>query len=155
MWVKYLIAVRVLSAYSPQVMGIEVVSAIAVAKVKTNSPRRILVVDDDNDTRQLSMDALVDAGDDVESAKDGAAGWEALQVKGYDLVITDNHMPRMTGMEMIAKLRSAHMSVPIILATGTFPANIIAHNPWLKPDASLQMPCSNDDLVATVKKVLR
>jgi DNA-binding response OmpR family regulator len=135
-------------------MGIEVASAIAFAGVKINSPRRILVVDDDNDTRQLTVDALIDAGYDVESAKDGAAGWEVIQVKSYDLVITDNHMPKLTGMEMIAKLRSAHMSVPIILATRTFPANIIAHNPWLKPDASLQRPCSNDDLVATVKKVL-
>jgi DNA-binding response OmpR family regulator len=135
-------------------MGMEVVSAIAFSEVKTDPRRRILIVDDDNDTRQLSVDALVDAGYDVEEAKDGVAGWETLQVKGYDLVITDNHMPRMTGMEMIAKLRSARMSVPVILATRTFPANIIAHNPWLKPDASLQRPCSNDDLVATVKKIL-
>ena len=135
-------------------MGTEFVSAIASGGVKTNTPRRILVVDDDNDTRQLSVDVLVEAGYYVESAGDGAAGWEALQVKNYDLVITDNHMPRLTGMEMIAKLRSAHMSIPIILATGTFPANIIAHNPWLKPDAALQRPYSKDDLVATVKKIL-
>ena len=135
-------------------MGTEFVSAIASGGVKTNTPRRILVVDDDNDTRQLSVDVLVEAGYYVESAKDGAAGWELLQVKNYDLVITDNHMPRLTGMEMIAKLRSAHMSIPIILATGTFPANIIAHNPWLKPDAALQRPYSKDDLVATVKKIL-
>lgn len=135
-------------------MGTEFVSAIASGGVKTNTPRRILVVDDDNDTRQLSVDVLVEAGYYVESARDGAAGWELLQVKNYDLVITDNHMPRLTGMEMIAKLRSAHMSIPIILATGTFPANIIAHNPWLKPDAALQRPYSKDDLVATVKKIL-
>ena len=135
-------------------MGTEFVSAIASGGVKTNTPRRILVVDDDNDTRQLSVDVLVEAGYYVESARDGAAGWELLQIKNYDLVITDNHMPRLTGMEMIAKLRSAHMSIPIILATGTFPANIIAHNPWLKPDVALQKPCSNDDLVATVKKIL-
>jgi DNA-binding response OmpR family regulator len=101
------------------------------------------------------VNALIDAGYDVESARDGAAGWEVMQVNAYDLVITDNHMPRLTGMEMIGKMRSAHMSVPIILATRTFPANIIAHNPWLKPDASLPRPCSQDDLVATVKKILR
>ena len=136
-------------------MGKEITSTIASAGVKTNSPQRILVVDDDNDTRQLCVKVLVDAGYDVDSTRDGAAGWKALQVKDYDLVITDNHMPRLTGMEMIAKLRSAHMQVPIILATRIFPANIIAHNPWLRPDASLQRPCSQDDLVATAKKILR
>jgi DNA-binding response OmpR family regulator len=135
-------------------MDIKSKAAVALVEAKGNSPRRILVVDDDHETRQLSVDVLIDAGYDVESAKDGAAGWEVLQVKVYDLVITDNHMPRLTGMEMIAKLRSAHMPVSIILATGTFPANIIAHNPWLKPDASIQRPCSNDDLVAMVKKIL-
>jgi hypothetical protein len=44
-------------------------TAIAFAGVKINSPRRILVVDDDNDTRHTSVNALVDAGYDVESAK--------------------------------------------------------------------------------------
>jgi DNA-binding response OmpR family regulator len=135
-------------------MGMEIVSTIASAGVKTNSPQRILVVDDDNDTRQICVKVLVDAGYDVESVGDGAAGWEALQVKDYDLVITDNHMPKLTGMEMIAKLRSASMQVPVILATRIFPANIVAHNPWLKPDAALQRPCSNHDLVTTVKKIL-
>jgi len=44
--------------------------------------------------------------------QDGAAGWESLQTYDYDLVITDNKMPRMTGVEMIGKLRSANMAVP-------------------------------------------
>ncbi len=136
-------------------MGTGIVLTIASADSKVHSLGRILVVDDDSDSRQLSVNALVGAGYEVESARDGVAGWDALQVKGYDLVITDNHMPRLTGIEMIAKLRSAHMSVPIILATRIFPVNIISHNPWLTPDASLQRPCSNEDLVAAVKKILR
>ena len=102
-------------------MSIEVVSAIALAGAKTNPPRRILVVDDDSEVRLLSVNALVDAGYDVDSTKDGAAGWEALQVKDYDLVITDNHMPRLTGMEMIAKLRSATCQSPSSWPPELFP----------------------------------
>jgi two-component system, sensor histidine kinase and response regulator len=121
-----------------------------------NPSHRILVVDDDNDTRQFSMDVLVGSGYDVEDAKDGAAGWKALQAgNNYDLVVTDNKMPNMTGIEMIAKLRDAHMTVPIIMATGILPMNEFARQPWLKPDAMLQRPFSNDDLLAMVKKVLR
>jgi len=129
-------------------------SAVASATVKPNSKRRILVVDDDHDTRQLSVDVLVEAGYNVESARDGAAGWEEIQVRHYDLIVTDNHMPRMTGIEMIAKLRSAFMTVPVVMATGALPTNVIVLNPWLKPDASLQRPFSNDDLLAVVKKIL-
>jgi DNA-binding response OmpR family regulator len=120
----------------------------------TNSPRRILVVDDDSDTRQLSVDVLVGSGYDVDAVIDGAAGWDALQATSYDLTITDNKMPRMTGIEMIEKLHSARMTLPVIMATRYLPMNEFARKPWLKPDATLQRPFSNDDLLEAVKKVL-
>jgi DNA-binding response OmpR family regulator len=120
------------------------------------APRhRILVVDDDTDTRQLSADVLTGSGYNIEVAKDGAAGWKALQSGNhYDLVVTDNKMPNMTGIEMIAKLRAAHIAVPIIMATERLPDREFVRKPWLRPDATLQRPFSNDDLLATVKKVL-
>jgi DNA-binding response OmpR family regulator len=121
----------------------------------TNSPHRILVVDDDSDTRQLSVDVLVGSGYDVDAVMDGAAGWEALQDISYDLTITDNKMPRMTGIEMIEQLRSARMTLPVIMATGHLPMDEFARKPWLKPDATLQRPFSNDDLLEVVKTVLR
>jgi CheY-like chemotaxis protein len=120
-----------------------------------NPPHCILVVDDDSDTRQLSVDVLAGSGYNVEAVKDGAAGWEALQARNnYDLVVTDNSMPNMTGIEMIEKLRSARIAVPIIMATEHLPTHEFARKPWLKPDATLQRPFSNDDLLETVKKVL-
>jgi CheY-like chemotaxis protein len=123
---------------------------------RINLSYRILVVDDDKDTRQLSMDVLTDFGYEVEGVTDGAAGWAALQASNdYDMVVTDNHMPKMTGMEMIAKLRSARMPVPVVLATGNLPTHIISNNPWLKPDGMLQRPFTNDDLLNVVRSVLR
>ena len=95
--------------------------------------KHILVVDDDNDTRQLSVDVLAGAGYDVEGVKDGAAGWDALQTRDYDLIVTDNKMPRMTGIEMIGKLRSANMAVPVIMATRHLPTHEFARRPWLNP----------------------
>jgi len=120
-----------------------------------NPSRRILVVDDDNDTRQLSVDVLAGSGYDVEGVKDGAAGWKALQAdNNYDLIVTDNKMPNMTGIEMIAKLRSARIAVPVIMATGDLPLHEFARKPWLKPDAMLQRPFSNGELLETVRNVL-
>jgi DNA-binding response OmpR family regulator len=130
--------------------------ANAPIRSQINPPRCILVVDDDNDTRQLSVDVLLDSGYDVEGAKDGATGWKALQDNtNYDLVITDNKMPNMTGLEMITKLRSAGMRVRVIMATGILPMKVFAHNPWLQPDAMLQRPFTNDKLLETVRKVLQ
>ena len=128
--------------------------AITPTRGQINPTHRILVVDDNCDTRQLSVDALVGSGYDAEGVTDGVAGWEALQTYDYDLVVTDNKMPRMTGVEMIAKLRSANIAVPVIMATGNLPVDEFSRRPWLKPDAMLERPFSDDDLVATVKNIL-
>lgn len=129
--------------------------AVTSVPEETNPPHRILVVDDDGDARQLSVDVLTGCGYQVETAKNGAAGWDALQTKTYDLVITDNMMPKMTGIEMLEKLFYARMPILTIMATGALPIDEFANKPWLRPDAVLQRPYSNDDLVATVKNVLR
>jgi DNA-binding response OmpR family regulator len=116
---------------------------------------RVLVAEGDSDIRQLSVDVLAGSGYDVEGVPDGAAGWEAFVAgKNYDLVVTDNIMPKMTGIEMIEKLRSARIKVPVIMATEHLPLHEFARKPWLKPEATLQRPFSNDILLETVKKVL-
>ena len=127
---------------------------IAPTQGQADSPFRILVVDDDHESRQLSIEVLVSSGYEVESANDGAAGWEALQTYDYDLVITDNHMPRMTGLEMIEKMNLARMTIPIVMATATLPTDEFTRRPWLKPDAMLQRPFTNDDLLGMVRNVL-
>jgi CheY-like chemotaxis protein len=115
---------------------------------------RILVVDDARGSRRLSVHVLTVSGYDVDAVNDGAAGWEALQAASYDLVITDNKMPGLTGIEMIGKLRAASMAIPVIMATRSIPAREFERKPWLKPDAQLQRPFSNDDLLQAVRKIL-
>jgi DNA-binding response OmpR family regulator len=127
----------------------------ALTAGRTNLSHRILVVDDDEDIRRLSVDVLVGSGYDAEGVTDGVAGWEALQNYDFDLVITDNKMPRMTGLEMIEKLRSARMMLPVVMATRFLPTHEFIRRPWLKPDATLERPFSNEALLATVNKILR
>ena len=128
--------------------------AMAPARGQKTPPCRILVVDDDRDARELNIDVLLTSGYEVDGVKDGMAGWEALQAASYDLVITDNRMPRMTGLEMIEKLNSARMAIPIIMATGNLPTEEFASRPWLKPDVMLQKPFTSRVLLDTVRNVL-
>jgi CheY-like chemotaxis protein len=118
------------------------------------TPKRILVVDDEPDFRKLTVDVLTGAGYEVEAVGDGAAGWEALLASDYDLIITDNKMPRMHGVEMIEKLRAASMSLPVIMATGLPPMHEFVRRPWLKPDIILEKPFSNEDILGAVRKIL-
>jgi DNA-binding response OmpR family regulator len=115
---------------------------------------RILVVEDDRDLRQLNAGALIRSGYTVDVAEDGAAAWEALQANRYDLMITDNKMPKLTGMELLKKLRTARMELPVIMATGMLPARELAQNPQLEPVATLAKPYATDQLLDAVKEIL-
>ncbi len=117
--------------------------------------RRILVVDDEVAMRLMVTTLLVGAGYDVEAASDGAVGWEALQANSYDLMITDNHMPKVTGLELVAKLRGAGMALPVIMATGTMPAGGLAQDPSLRITATLIKPFAVAELLDTVRNALR
>jgi DNA-binding response OmpR family regulator len=119
-----------------------------------SSRNRILVVDDDNDARHQHVMLLLDSGYDVEDAINGADGWEALQDRHFDLVITDNRMPKMTGVEMIEKLRCSRMAVPVIMATGHMPTFEFARKPWLRPDLAMVIPFSDDEFLAAIRNLL-
>ena len=117
-------------------------------------PPRILVVDDDGDIRQLVREALTRSGFEVDDAKDGAMAWDSLQISDYDLLITDNTMPKMTGLELLMKLRASRRVLPVIMATGVLPTAQFAQSPWLIPDATLVKPYTMDELVTKVVTVL-
>ena len=129
---------------------------LVAPRPRANSPCpvRILVVDDEQDARQLTVDVLANSGYAVEAVKDGAAGWDALQAGRYDLIVTDNKMPGMSGVEMIEQLRTARMALPVVMVTGYLPTHEYVRRPWLKPDVILEKPFSNDELLAAVKTLL-
>jgi len=129
-------------------------SASTPTRGQTTPSNRILVVDDDADIRQVNADVLRRFGYQTETAADGAAAWEALQANCYDLLITDNKMPKLSGVELVKKLRFARMALPVILASGTIPTDELERNPWLQPVATLVKPFLHRQLLATVNEVL-
>jgi PAS domain S-box-containing protein len=115
---------------------------------------RILVVDDEKAVRDLHLELLTDAGYEVIAVADGALAWAAIQTQHFDLMITDNSMPKVTGIEVINKLIAANIGLPIIMTTGALPQHEFTRNPWLNNIAVLERPVSNRTLLSTVVKVL-
>jgi DNA-binding response OmpR family regulator len=130
-------------------------SSGAPAEVRPKPPRRILLVDDERDVLNLNADVLVRAGYLVDTAENGASGWKALKANRYDVLITDNTMPGVTGLELIKKARSEDMTLSVILASGTVPAEELNRCPWLEVSALLPKPYSIAALLRTVDQVLR
>jgi len=126
----------------------------AALQCPTNPPRRILVVEDDADLRRLNTEVLAESGFQVDGAVDGVAAWQALNTSSYDLLITDNHMPIVTGLELIKKLRAEDMTLPVILVSGSLPPEDLELHPWLQIQAILLKPYTLAELFKTVKEVL-
>ena len=129
-------------------------SASAPTRCQPTPSNRILVVDDDADIRQVNADVLRRFGYQTETAAAGVA-WEALQANRYDLLITDNNMPKVSGIELVEKVRSARMALPVIMATGALPKEEFTRRPWLQPAATLIKPYTVTELLEAVKQVLR
>jgi two-component system alkaline phosphatase synthesis response regulator PhoP len=130
-------------------------SGNAAPSRQPNPRPRILVVEGDSLIRKLNRAALTECGYHVDIAEDGAAAWAALQLNSYDLMITDNGMPKVSGIDLLKKLHAAHMALPVIMATGSLPQEEFAQSPWLHPAATLLKPYTLAELLGTVKDVLQ
>ncbi|MCA1580268.1 MAG: response regulator [Acidobacteria bacterium] len=109
--------------------------------------RRVLVVDDDAETRNGIRDLLVEQGFSVECATDGAEALALLRGRpGVSLIFLDLTMPGMNGWEFRrAQLSDPDLaSIPLVLTTGhpEYGDSMVA----LRPDGHLQKPIKPGEL---------
>lgn len=113
------------------------------------------MVDEDSDLRRFYAETLTRLGCHVDAAKDGAAGWEALQANNYHLLVTEHSLPKLTGVELVRKLRVARMTLPVVMAAARLPTDELTRNPSLQLAATLTKPFYISQLLETVRAVLR
>jgi DNA-binding response OmpR family regulator len=125
------------------------------AQGKIDQSLCILVVDDEIYIRELLIATLSQLGyKTVDTARDGADAWDALHEINYCLVITDHKMPKLTGLELIVRMRAEGMSQPVILISGTLPTDELNRHPLLRIDAMLLKPFAVAELGATIGRLL-
>jgi YesN/AraC family two-component response regulator len=78
----------------------------------------ILVVDDDEMVLEVLNRQLKLLGYDVSTAFDGQEAWEMVQKKNFEVIITDLEMPKMTGQELIEKVKNHSPATVVIVLTG-------------------------------------
>jgi len=112
---------------------------------------QILVVDDEPGIREISARILANAGFAVDVAEDGEFAWQALSNRHYDLILTDQNMPRLDGAGLIARLHSAGLTVPVILMTG---GCIVRPAAKVAPVRYLEKPFTFSMLIGEVNRIL-
>jgi CheY-like chemotaxis protein len=125
------------------------------AHARSPDSARILYADDDPDVRRLCATTLARAGYSVTGCEDGLDAWDALCSGSFDLVITDNEMPRLTGLQLAARARQAGLDLPIILASGSIHLLDARDYGALAFAALLPNPFGPDQFLETVAQVLR
>jgi two-component system, chemotaxis family, chemotaxis protein CheY len=75
---------------------------------------RVLVIDDDEIVKRMTVQLLLENGLEADGAHDGNCGLNLLASKPFDLVVTDLFMPEKEGIETIISIRNKNKSLPII-----------------------------------------
>ena len=81
------------------------------------SEKRILIVDDDDEIRELLEFDVAQSGYFVDTAKDGLEGLNKALNNKYDLILLDVMMPKMNGFDVCKNIRQAKLAIPILMLT--------------------------------------
>jgi CheY-like chemotaxis protein len=86
-----------------------------------SAPQSILILNDEEDSLVLLRHALEREfpGVEVLEHTDGEAALEVLREKHVDAVVTDNRMPKLSGVEFVRRLRVRDRATPVIMLTGS------------------------------------
>lgn len=81
------------------------------------SEKRILIIDDDDEIRELLEFDVSHSGYFVDTAKDGLEGLNKALNNSYDLILLDVMMPKMNGFDVCKNIRQAKLAIPILMLT--------------------------------------
>ena len=116
---------------------------------------RLLVVDDEETQRGMLKSILERAGYHVVTAADGREALDLLEEANFDLVLTDQRMPVLDGLELLKRVNELPVGLPVVLMTayGSVSSAVEA----MKHGAAdyLTKPFEKDELLLVVKKVLK
>jgi CheY-like chemotaxis protein len=115
---------------------------------------RVAVVEDESDLREMASQALLSIGLDVESFESAEEARDRFRTGdrlGFDALVTDVILPRMSGIDLVAELRRDDPDLPVVFMTGYTGARDI---PPDQGDPVLRKPYTPDQLRLRVAEVL-
>lgn len=122
--------------------------------MKQNIKKTILIADDDDNLRRVLEFQLDEAGYQVQTAKDGAEALEIFKTNDFDCVITDLRMPKLSGLELLEKIKNIDSEIPVIVITafGEVETAVTA----MKAGAFdyVNKPFNRDEILLTIERAI-
>jgi two-component system, chemotaxis family, chemotaxis protein CheY len=118
--------------------------------------KTVLAIDDSASIRQMVAFTLKSAGYEVVEAVDGMDGLEKAKARTFNLVLTDQNMPRMDGLTLIKSLRAIaqYKAVPILMLTTESSDAMKQQGRAVGATGWLVKPFDPQKLIEVVKKVI-
>lgn len=122
--------------------------------MKSNKQKTILLADDDVNLRRVLEFQLTEAGYKVLTAQDGAEALDVFIGNDLDCVVTDLRMPKLSGLELLEKIKAANAEIPVIVITafGEVETAVTA----MKAGAFdyINKPFNRDEILLTLERAL-
>jgi two-component system chemotaxis response regulator CheY len=118
--------------------------------------KNILIVDDSRSLRNMVAFSLISGGYQVVEAQDGVEGLKMAQQESFDVVLTDQNMPNMDGLTLIAQLRTlpAYNKTPILMLTTESSDEMKSKGRLAGATGWLVKPFDPQKLLDVIKKVV-
>lgn len=99
--------------------------------------------------------ALANAGYIVTAVEDGQKAWEALERESFDLLVTDQQMPNLTGLELAKMMRQHGRQIPIVVMSAVLESFSAQDSESLRITRFLRKPFSLHDMTEAVAQALQ
>jgi len=113
----------------------------------------VLCVEDEKDIREIYKVIFKKLAKDVLFAKDGQEGLKQYKNNKVDIIITDQQMPKMTGIDMVSKIRETDQDIPIVLITAFNNPELLTKALNLNINSFVQKPIRHNEVIYALEKV--
>lgn len=120
-------------------------------------PKKILIADDEPDILEFMGKAVIRAGYQVVTARDGDEAWAKIQSENPDVILLDINMPQKNGFEVLELLRTNPPSdkwQPVIIVSARNELEDMQKGLSMDADHYITKPCQLEDVVQAIKLMI-
>lgn len=115
---------------------------------------RLLIIDDESELREVLVDLLSEHASEIKQASNGLEGIDLLKTNTFDAVLSDEKMPKKSGLEVLKWMRENDINTPFVIHTGYGQKEMVLEAQRLGAYAFIDKPWDENALITTVQKAL-